>query len=379
MRNHSHPPDPAVHEVVEMRELASDSRAKPVDVVATALHGATDEAKVSVGRVQSLKRDLRNTRQKRFPPVPRTVVDLEIPEEWRTTGGGSPKPFLVHDSGAGSRRRLIVFATDQQLCFLAQCDTWFMDGTFKMSSSLFQQVYVVRGENAEHKVSTCVYAFLTEKTTTMYRELLTVVIRKIVELGSLPRPKTVMLDFEAAAMNAVTSVLGPEVSVKGCFYHLCQSTWRHIQEKGLTQMYKENENVKLYCGMTDALAFLPTDDVRQGMEMLWESAPFELFDLLHYFDATYVSGLVRQDPLFPPAVWNVHEATMNNTHRTNNMCESWNNKFAHLVGHNNPSIWTVFEATQKDEASQRALLLGNPPEERKRRNYVNHQERLRIL
>ena len=44
----------------------------------------------------------------------------------------------------------------------------------------------------------------------------------------------------------------------------------------------------------------------------------------------------RQPPRFPPAIWNVHDATMQGEARTNNACEAWNNGFKHLVGHSNP-------------------------------------------
>jgi hypothetical protein len=37
--------------------------------------------------------------------------------------------------------------------------------------------------------------------------------------------------------------------------------------------------------------------------------------------------------MFPPAIWNVHDATVNGDTRTNNMCEGWNNNFFNLVGH----------------------------------------------
>jgi hypothetical protein len=33
--------------------------------------------------------------------------------------------------------------------------------------------------------------------------------------------------------------------------------------------------------------------------------------------------------MFPPAIWNVHDATVNGDARTNNMCEGW-----HLFGRN---------------------------------------------
>jgi hypothetical protein len=47
--------------------------------------------------------------------------------------------------------------------------------------------------------------------------------------------------------------------------------------------------------------------------------------------------------MFPPAISNVHDATVNGVVGTNNMCEGWNNKFANLVGHAHSSIWRVIE------------------------------------
>ncbi|KAH3849519.1 hypothetical protein DPMN_091922 [Dreissena polymorpha] len=64
-------------------------------------------------------------------------------------------------------------------------------------------------------------------------------------------------------------------------------------------------------------------------------------DILDYFDATYVNGrfrnvlrnginiLCRTPPRFPPCDWNMFDATVNNTQRTNNQCEGWNNRFTH--------------------------------------------------
>ena len=90
-----------------------------------------------------------------------------------------------------------------------------------------------------------------------------------------------------------------------------------------------------FCGMLDALAFLPVDKVSDGMRFLQDAAPDNLQDLTEYFDSTYVSGqyravigeggnmrLRRTAPRFPPQIWNVHEATITDQHRTNNMCES---------------------------------------------------------
>ena len=60
-------------------------------------------------------------------------------------------------------------------------------------------------------------------------------------------------------------------------------------------------------------------------------------ELLNYFDSTYVTGTFRRvnnndpdapisvrrlAPQFSPGVWNVHQATIEERSRTNNICEA---------------------------------------------------------
>ncbi|KAG7164208.1 hypothetical protein Hamer_G014346 [Homarus americanus] len=150
--------------------------------------------------------------------------------------------------------------------------------------------------------------------------------------------------------------------------------------------------------MIDALAFLPLEDVIEGMRYLKTVIPQdppEAEELLMYFDRTYVSGsfrLIQQpvgmpsdalmplgmshtSPMFSPHLWNVHDATMNTNARTNNICEGWNYKFFNLVGHYHPSIWRVIEWFQLQEATVSTIIkqdaVGNPPQRRIRRHYYS--------
>ena len=139
-------------------------------------------------------------------------------------------------------------------------------------------------------------------------------------------PSAIVVDFEKAIHSAIREVFGPDTKIRG---------------------------FRLVCGQLDALAFLPLDHVQEGMAHLRSEGPLEATELVEYFDSTYVSGRIRKRPAargfagirmrksapaFPPAVWNVHQTTLDNEHRTNNICEGWNNAFAHLVGHDHPSI-----------------------------------------
>ncbi|XP_064470211.1 uncharacterized protein LOC135384962 [Ornithodoros turicata] len=113
----------------------------------------------------------------------------------------------------------------------------------------------------------------------------------------VPLPDAVVTDFEKGAMNAVKAVLGDDVKTRGCFFHLCQSTWSKIQETGLVPKYKEDEKFRHFMGMLDGLAFLPLSDVTDGMAFLKTIAPDEAEPIVTYFDETYVNGTYRHKRL----------------------------------------------------------------------------------
>ena len=126
----------------------------------------------------------------------------------------------------------------------------------------------------------------------------------------------------------------------GCFFHLTQSTWRKVQELGLVVAFNTDAIFKEFVAMVDALAFFPINDVTAGMAYLQRNVHPQAIALRDYLDRIYVNGVARNiqvphgqapvvqmpPPMFPPAIWNVHNATLNNHPCTNNVCESWNNK-----------------------------------------------------
>ena len=144
-----------------------------------------------------------------------------------------------------------------------------------------------------------------------------------------PDPRTILVDFEQAVISAIQSTLGNDIQVRGCFYHLTQATWRKIQELGLVRKYRDDEDFKLFCGQLDALAFLPIEDIPEGITDIRTITPIDAEGLVDYFDQTYVTGTFRRagiprngpdggallhmrrvPPRYPPALWNVHQATL---------------------------------------------------------------------
>ena len=79
---------------------------------------------VSIRVVQRARRD------ENIPPAPKTFADLIIPHDLQNTV--TNQNFLLYDNNA-HRRRLLIFASKEQLDFLNSCENWHCDGTFAVS------------------------------------------------------------------------------------------------------------------------------------------------------------------------------------------------------------------------------------------------------
>lgn len=376
-----------------MRQQAASSLDKPSQIFAQAVANEDHAVQKRFPCEENTKRSLRYHR--RTPAMPEHLHDFTLPDEWKETLGPNPQQFLLYDNGPEAISRIIAFATAEDLRRLAAAETIYMDGNFKMAPAQFTQVYVIRVPFNTIHVS-CVYALLQKKTRSVYSELFDVIVDRITRLEMNLNVKTVVTDFEDAVLRAVSASFGREVETKGCFYHLTQSTWRKIQQLSLTEHYHSDLEFRRFCSMLDGLAFLPTEEVKEGMEHLKTVTPAEAAELMDYFDANFSGSYRGQQlensqgvrlrvvpPMYPTAIWNVHEATLDGNSRTNNICEGWNNKFSNLVGHHHPSVWKCIQWFQKEHATVDTVvqqdLIGTASKQRNKRNAMQLQKRLRRL
>ncbi|KAL8615880.1 hypothetical protein ACOMHN_058947 [Nucella lapillus] len=281
-----------------MKEQAKNTFDKPCQIFSQAAAEIDVEARTELGREDSVKdsvkRSLRNQRLGRFPAVPDSLQNLIIYGEWAQTSGPDPQQFLINDNGPDTDTRVIVFGTSEALQQLCTADTWYMDGNHAVAPEHFCQLYVIRCPLGDTAVST-VYALLQRKSQATYELLLQAIVDKCRLLHMEPDPSTIVIDFEQAMMRAILAVLGDHITVQGCFYHLTQSTWRKIQELGMTNRYRDAEEVKLFfCGMVDALALIPIGDLTEALDFLEDSTPEGLEPLLDYFKRTYCTGTFRR-------------------------------------------------------------------------------------
>ena len=380
-----------------MKQSTQNGMANTQAVLAQSLVNLSVDARQNHPDLESTKRALRLQRSRFMPRDPQNLQELLIAGEQATTGGAAGDRFLLRDY-VDAAERVIVFATDENLRRLCAADVWHIDGNFSMAPILFAQVYVILAR-VSGVILPVVFALLQRKTQTSYEHLFRILSESCTDLRLPPLgPDRVILDFEAVSINAITAVLGAGIRIQGCFFHLCQSTYRKVQRLGLMHMYDNEREFKIFVRMLDALAFLPTAQVNAGMTYLRGTMSPEAAPIVDYFDSTYVSGSFRRiagqnqlqmrmrriPPTFAPALWNVHQITVNGDARTNNVMEGWNHKLRHLVGHQHPTVWKLIKCLQMEQAYTETILaqldVGHiPPRMRTRRIYLRLQLRLQRL
>lgn len=267
---------------------------------------------------------------------PRSRDDINLDENTlRMTDGSS---FLLGDNNEGAR--VLIFSSSKGRECLKTHSKFFMDGTFKSSSSQFTQLYTIHvdlGSTAEEtNVAPVVFALLPNKAADTYIRLFNIIKTEIPEWN----PTEINVDFEAAAIKAIKEVF-PSVKVQGCFFHLAQSIWRKVQDVGLTESYKTNQEIRLVIRKCAALAFLPPEDVEEGFINIHSNAPDD-DKLVQFFD--YFVDQWLENSQIPLDMWNCY----NRRHRTNNSVEGWHHHINDVQRRPHPRIKELVVQLKKE-------------------------------
>ena len=325
---HNHPSVPGKAEVEELlakgKEKAITSSEKIDVIIEVVWNEVLDDWICYLPQRRAYAKVLRDHRNKAG------VKDLE---PFRFTKSG--KEFLRHQD-----EEVVVFVTDEDLKFMAEAKDLFGDGTFKVAPPGYKQVYTLHAYY-DGITYPCVYAVLKDKKQETYEKMIDIVL-DLLPVVTFPKATSIMTDFEKSAMNAF-QVKFPGAQLSGCYFHLGQSVWRHINGEQIARhRYKTEPDFAIRARMFCALAFVPTDRVIEFMEILMEDA-IEVNDeiqyIARYFQDTYTgqrfaSGMVRPGT-FPFPIWNMFDRVRARKPRTNNSIEGWHNSFGSAI-HNYP-------------------------------------------
>lgn len=341
---HTHAPDTARNETEKIkatiRERAANGVEKPRQIILNSTTAVSLEAANLLPTYSASQRTIERKRKRNDVdnPRPHSVHDITLPDTLKVTTRS--ENFLLWDSGDQDENRLFMFGTSANLQLLQQYSHWFMDGTFKVSPDVFLQVFTIHAL-IDNRSIPLIYVLMRTKAQVDYER----VFRKLLELRPSLTPTSVLIDFEIATMNAL-SIMFPNATILGCLFHLGQSLWRRIQNEGLSNAYRDDENVKLYSKMLIALSFVPPEDVGGAFDELNESRPDNLENLYNYWEDTYVGRLRRNrraSPLFPIIMWNMRGRVADGLPRTNNSIEGWHNAFQSSVACHHPTVYTLVD------------------------------------
>ena len=162
-----------------------------------------------------------NRRHQRLRPKDPQDLEFELATDH------IPSEFLRADLRFWSWRHL-VFATDQQLKFLARAKSWYIDATFKLCRRPFSQLMTVNAfiRKDDHiKQVPLLFMLMSERKKSDYCK----VFKELIEiLPSVPKVQQITLDFEKATWAALRKVL-PHTNLHGCVFHWTQALWRKVR------------------------------------------------------------------------------------------------------------------------------------------------------
>ena len=242
-----------------------------------------------------------------------------------------------------------------------------MDGTFNVAPPQFAQLYTVHGLSNGHHVVGC-YALLPNKQRNTY----VLFLRQVQLLTNGASPATIMIDYEQACIGAIPLVF-PNATAYGCYFHLCKSVFRHVQEAGLQEQYMVDEEFRTNIRMLPSLAFVPIADIITAFEDLSQHCQHNEQVILDYFETTYIGELRRgrrRAPLFAHEFWNINQRVVDNLPRTTNALEGWHRSFNHSFSVAHPNIWIFINGLKRDAAIQQVraghYVAGRPAPKRRR-------------
>ena len=323
-------------------------------------------------------------------PDPKDRASIpHIPDKFQVTQMN--KPFLRYDSGPESGNdRMLIFSSEEATDMLAECNVLFGDGTFDSAPEIFYQLYVI-GVYLRGYVFPCVYALLPGKKKETYIEL----FRQVSFLTNDKMcPTSFMMDFELAQKQAV-EVIFPQAHISACLFHLSQNILKKVQDAHMIKLFRKDQSFSENCKMIAAIAFVPLDEVLNAFETLaaWEGLHEKIDPIMSFFEDSYVGSLQtrkrgrkrvqRKAPHFPQEFWNVHLRITEGLPRSNNHMEAWNKGFKSQIMCENPNIWKLLEALQREESLHHQKLVnvrsGGLAGPKKKKKYLDLDAKLEEL
>ena len=202
----------------------------------------------------SVRSSLQRTKAQQCPPIPHTINQVNFPGTYGQTH--LRERYLLHQNNISG---VAIFSTDIELRFMANAQTIYVDGTFRLAPTPYTQVFTVHAEYIGRVIVLAV-ALLTGKQQQQYDEIFAILLREMTRVNVNINIGEIVSDFELAIFNSVRLAF-PNAQISGCYFHFTQNLWQHTQELGLSAAFNQDFAVKRCLTHVYALGFVPTNNV----------------------------------------------------------------------------------------------------------------------
>jgi len=267
----------------------------------------------------------------------------------------------------------LLFASDDQLSLLRSADVVYVDATFRVVPSLYQQLFTIFVPRAEYAFPAC-FALMTRKTTALYEA----VLRKINDVESQFQPTQVIADFEEAPSAALRNVYGDQLTVSGCWFHYAQALIKRLRKLGLTDAYRNDQETQTIFRCLLSLPLLPIGDIAPGFQ--------ELKSLLTSQSAnsatmTQLFRYVERQWINKSTVGPSRLSVRDNPSRTNNSLESFHAALRRRIKVSHPNLFAFLGHLQRTTVDSQAdvsrLSRGMRIRRAKKRTYILNDTRIK--
>ena len=282
------------------------------------------------------------------PPNPQTAEDMVLTGDWTTTSTHE-QFILINDVVKGDR--ILVFATLADLTRVCESEMIHIDGTFKVCSEIFHQLYIIYS-STRYGILPELFCFLPDKKPETYHRLFFLIQSKAMSLGLSFTPKTIMVDFDVTIHNVIRLLL-PNTLIKGCFFHFAQLIFRKLRSIKISNCLKSNDDIRKWFRMFLGMASMPIPHLQRAFNAITsinlpKEHQQECNDFHHYFMETWLCGN------YPGEMWTYFNSTLP---RTNNSCKGYISRLSRRAMNAHLNIFELIKVLKHEHINKAVSIL----------------------
>ena len=291
----------------------------------------------TIKTIKETKKDILNElypKDKKIAFYPKNCLAIDAMDSYQDNLMKYSCEFLAVSQKKGINSELLttqefyIFATTTMLFQLKNSTQWFIDGTFAIAPTGFQQVLVIIVLLPDFNLfyPAC-FILATNKTQKLYKNAFRALLGLARDEGFIPKPKTIMSDFETGLQNAIKEVFSVSNSndspkLLGCYFHFVKALVKKAKQLKMFLKNNENKKLKMLLGFLKLIVHCPSEEKQKcfdDVEILFKNSGTKFQNLLSYFKKNWLSNHFLEG-LFLSRAENPDVRFI----RTNNACELFN-------------------------------------------------------